>query len=130
VNADPFLRRLESTAIVVCIVMALVALLFSSNRIASAVAVLGGGALAGFSYWTIGASVGALGRRATGGGARRRPRLGWIVLKVFFRYALLVLFAYVMIARLRLPPLGLLAGASSVVAAASVEAVRVLLKKS
>ena len=109
--------------------MALVALLFSPDRIASAVAVLGGGGLAGLSYWTIGASVGALGRIATDGGARR-PRLGWIVLKVFFRYALLLLFAYVMIARLRLPPLGLLAGASSVVAAASIEAVRVLLKKS
>jgi hypothetical protein len=34
-----------------------------------------------------------------------------------------------MIARLRLPPLGLMAGASSVVAAATVEAVRFLLKK-
>jgi hypothetical protein len=35
-----------------------------------------------------------------------------------------------MIARLRLHPLGLLAGVSSVVAAASVEAFRLLLKKS
>jgi hypothetical protein len=128
VNADPFLRRLESTAIVACIAMALVALLVSRDRMASAVAVLAGGALAGFSYWTIGASVAALGRgsETTTG----PPRIGWIVLKVFFRYALLLLFAYVMIARLRLPPLGLLAGASSVVAAASAEAVRVLLKKS
>ena len=50
--------------------------------------------------------------------------------KVFVRYALLVLLAYVMIARLRLHPLGLLAGASSVVVAASVEACRLLLKKS
>ncbi len=58
------------------------------------------------------------------------PNVGWIVMKVFTRYALLVLLAYVMIARLRLHPLGLLAGASSVVAAASVEACRLLLKKS
>jgi hypothetical protein len=35
-----------------------------------------------------------------------------------------------MIARLRLHPLGLLAGASSVVAAVSIEALRLLLKKS
>jgi hypothetical protein len=35
-----------------------------------------------------------------------------------------------MIARLHLHPVGLLAGASSVVAAAAVEAVRLLLKKS
>jgi hypothetical protein len=38
--------------------------------------------------------------------------------------------AYVMIVRLRLHPLGLLAGASSIVAAVTVEAVRVLVKKS
>ena len=122
-SADPFLRRLESTAIVICIAMAIAASIVSADRAASAFAVIAGGALAGFSYWTIGASVGALGRATP-------PRFGWIVAKVFFRYALLVLFAYVMIARLRLPLLGLLAGASSVVAAASVEAVRVLLKKS
>jgi hypothetical protein len=124
VSADPFLRRLESTAVAICLAMAIVAAVVSPQRIVSALAVLGGGALAAFSYWTIGAGVAALGQTAS------RPRLGWIVVKVFFRYALLVLFAYVMIARLRLPPLGLLAGASSVVAAASVEAVRVLLKKS
>ena len=123
-SVDPFLRRLESTAIAVCMAMAIIASIVSAERALSALAVLAGGALAAFSYWTIGASVGALGRTT------RQPRLGWIVVKVFFRYALLVLFAYVMIARLRLPPLGLLAGASSVVAAASVEAVRVLLKKS
>jgi hypothetical protein len=35
-----------------------------------------------------------------------------------------------MIARLRLHPVGLLAGASSIVAAVSIEAVRLLMKKS
>lgn len=129
-NADPFLRRLESTAILACIAMACVAWLFSTDRTASALAVLAGGALTGFSYWTIGGSVAALGRATAADGAARPPRIAWIVVKVFCRYALLLLFAYVMIARLRLPPLGLLAGASSVVAAASVEAVRVLVKKS
>jgi hypothetical protein len=109
--------------------MAAVALALPGDRIASAGAVLAGGALAAFSYWTIAASVGALGRNAPEGGARP-PRVASIVLKVFARYALLLLFAYVMIARLRLPPLGLLAGASSVVAAASAEAVRVLLRRS
>jgi hypothetical protein len=49
--------------------------------------------------------------------------------KVAGRYALLGFLAYVMIARLRLPPLGLIAGASSVVAAIGLEAVRLLLKK-
>jgi hypothetical protein len=50
-------------------------------------------------------------------------------LRIVGRYALLGFLAYVMIARLRLPPLGLIAGASSVVAAATIEAVRLLLKK-
>ncbi|MCL4813888.1 MAG: hypothetical protein KJ061_15465 [Vicinamibacteraceae bacterium] len=42
------------------------------------------------------------------------------------RYALLGFLAYVMIARLRLHPVGLLIGVSSVVAAAAIEAVRQL----
>jgi hypothetical protein len=45
------------------------------------------------------------------------------------RYALLGFLAYVMIARLRLHPIGLLVGASSVPAAAFVEAVRLLVKR-
>jgi len=52
------------------------------------------------------------------------------MLIVIGRYALLALLAYVMIARLRLHPLGLLAGASSVVAGAGVEALRLIMKKS
>ena len=60
----------------------------------------------------------------------RRPALRWTVMKLTLRYALLGFGAYVMIARLRLPPLGLLAGASSIVAAVAVEAVRLLMKDS
>ena len=124
--SDPFLRRLESTAIVVCLVMAAVALALYGVR--PAAAVICGGLLIGFSYWTIASGVRALTDRQQAGGPP--PRVGVMVMKVFTRYALLVLLAYVMIARLRLHPLGLLAGASSVVAAASVEACRLLLKKS
>jgi hypothetical protein len=50
------------------------------------------------------------------------------VAKLVLRYALLGFLAYVMIARLRLHPMGLLVGASSVTAAAFVEAVRHLAK--
>jgi hypothetical protein len=49
--------------------------------------------------------------------------------KLTLRYALLGLLAYVMIARLRLHPWGLLAGASSVVAGVSLEAVRLVMKR-
>jgi hypothetical protein len=51
------------------------------------------------------------------------------LVKLTLRYALLGLLAYVMIARLRLHPWGLLAGASSVVAGVSLEALRLVMKK-
>ena len=84
------------------------------------VAVAGGGVLIATSFVSIRGGVDAA---ATGRGAGRA------LLKVAGRYALLAFLAYVMIARLRLPPLGLIAGASSVVAATVVEAVRHLSKK-
>jgi len=88
--------------------------------------VLGGGILAGVSFVGIRSGLGGL---LVGTAASARPRVAWILLKVVGRYALLALLAYVMIARLRLHPLGLLAGASSVVAAAVIEAGRLLSKK-
>jgi hypothetical protein len=54
--------------------------------------------------------------------------MGRVLAKLIGRYALLALLAYVMIARLRLHPLGLVAGASSVVAAAALEAGRLFKK--
>jgi ATP synthase I subunit len=127
VGHDAFLRRLESTAIVACVAMAVIALTFSRGRPGPAVGVLGGGLLIAVSYWTIASGVNVLGAST---GRKPAPRLAWTMMKVIGRYALLALLAYVMIARLRLHPLGLLAGASSVVVAASVEAFRLLLKKS
>jgi hypothetical protein len=60
---------------------------------------------AGLDGWTAG-------RRARG------------LVKFFTRYAILALAAYVIMARLRLPPLAVFAGASSLVVAVAVEAVR------
>ena len=132
---DPTLRRIERTAVAVCIVMTLAAVVAPGGGVRLAAGVLGGGLLAAFSYATIGTAVTGLvaalapaGAPAEGSPGRRRER--WRLAKVALRYALLALLAYVMIARLRLHPLGLLAGVSSVVAAASVEAFRLLLKKS
>ena len=78
-------------------------------------AVAGGGVLIATSFLSI-----------RGGIDHRRG--GRAILTIAGRYALLAFLAYVMIARLRLPPLGLIAGASSVVAAATVEALRFLWK--
>jgi hypothetical protein len=88
--------------------------------------VLAGGLLIATSYWSIKAGVSGLMPRDDA--LARVPRAR-IAFQLAGRYALLGLMAYVMIVRLRLHPLGLLAGASSIVAAVTVEAVRVLMKK-
>jgi hypothetical protein len=143
VEIDVLLKRVERSAVVICVVMACAALLITRGGFAAPVAVLAGGLLAIVSYRLIVAGAGTLAetvapsrvasaQTAESGDQEAPPRRTSPVLtgaKVAGRYALLALLAYVMIARLRLPPLGLLAGASSVVAAVSVEAFRFLLKK-
>jgi hypothetical protein len=128
---DALLRRVEQTATICCAVMAAAALLIAKGSPGPALAVLAGGLLIGLSYWSIKAGVSNL-TAAVAAGAPERARAprGRIALQLAGRYALLGFAAYVMIVRLRLHPLGLLAGASSIVAAVTVEAVRVLLKKS
>jgi hypothetical protein len=110
--------RLQRNAVVICVVMTAAAVAFARDWRAG-LAVLGGGILIGTSFLSISGGVEDLSMRG-------RPGRG--VLKIVGRYALLAFLAYVMIARLRLPPLGLIAGASSVVAAASIEALRLLWK--
>jgi hypothetical protein len=145
---DPLLRRLERTAIAACLLMAAAAVPLGGWW--AAAAVLGGGLLAAVSYASLASGVtaltGAVARAATraqepegedrvpptDGNARAHTPLAaaWTLAKVVLRYALLALLAYVMIARLRLHPVGLLAGVSSVVIAVAVEAVRIVVKKS
>ena len=130
-ESDALLRRVEYTAIALCGTMTIAALWVAKGSPQPAVAVLGGGLLIGTSYWSIKRGMSNL-LDATGARsetAARVPR--WrIALQLAGRYALLGFMAYVMIARLRLSPLWLLAGASSIVAAVAVEAVRFLVKKS
>ena len=119
---DPLLRRIGRTALLVCGLMAFVALLVSRTPVLSALAVLGGGLIVGASYRTIQSSVTALVERIGNPNVPpdKRPSMRGVVMKLTARYALLGFAAYVMIARLRLPPLGLLAGASSIVTAAGI----------
>lgn len=138
---DALLRRVERTALVVCLVMAVAAFVIGGGRVLPVLAVAGGGLLALVSYRMIVSSAEALvGMLAPAGGHREpeepaehaateRPSPLLTAARVVGRYALLAVLAYVMIARLRLPPLGLLAGASAVVAAISLEAVRALSTK-
>lgn len=130
-EADPLLQRVGRTAILICACMIVFALVLSRTPVQSALAVLGGGLIAGASYFGIQSGVTALiDRLIVSDVPPRRSALRWTVMKLTGRYALLGFGAYVMIARLRLSPLGLLAGASSIVAAVAVEAVRLLMKDS
>jgi hypothetical protein len=117
--ADDLLDRLQRNAVIACVVMAVLAVAIARDWPAG-LAVIGGGALVAISLFSIRGGIDDL-------AARRRP--GRALLKIGSRYALLAFLAYVMIARLRLSPLGLIAGASSVVAATVAEAARLLWKK-
>jgi hypothetical protein len=134
VEPDPLLRRLERTAFAACVVMAGVALALARGRPGPALGVVGGWLLIEVAYRSIHGGVTAMvggftGAEAAADPAARRRVLALAVARIAGRYALLALLAYVMIARLRLHPVGLMAGASSAVAAAAVEAVRFLAKK-
>jgi hypothetical protein len=127
VERDPLLRRVERMAIVLCGAMAVAALIVRRGDPDAAMAVLAGGLLVTASYWSLKSGVSGLLPRD---GVATPQRRGRIVLQLAGRYALLAFMAYVMIARLRLRPVALLIGASSIVAAVAVEAVRLLVKKS
>jgi len=111
---DPFLRRFERTSIVACLVLALAGVAITSGDWWMGAAVIGGGALAAISYASVKAGV-----EGAASGAR-----AWSLVKFFTRYGILALSAYVMLVRLRLHPVGVLAGASSPVVAAMVAAAR------
>lgn len=125
---DLLLQRLWRTAVVLCLLMGTVALLVFG--VSAAAAVLGGGLLIGISFYHFATGTGDLAALVSGSMTRAEKRLiaGRVALKLAGRYALLGFLAYVMIVRLRLHPVGLLAGASSVAAAAFVEAARFLAK--
>ena len=117
--ADDLIARLQRRAALCCLTMAVLATALARSLWWGA-AVVGGGLLIGVSFLSISGGVDDIAARRGTGRA---------VLKITGRYALLAFLAYVMIARLRLPPLGLIAGASSVMAAAALEAAGLLRKK-
>jgi uncharacterized protein (DUF58 family) len=122
---DPILARVERRALYLTAAACAVAFVVTDGGWPGVAAVLGGAVLAGYSYWSIKRTVMAItahvAARAEAGAPPRTPRgVGVAVL----RYALLAGMAYVMIARLRLPPIGLLGGASVMVTAAAAELAR------
>lgn len=96
----------------------------------AAAAVIGGGILAGISFLLLkGAILDATAFADSPGEPPPRVSTGFAAVKLTGRYALLAFLAYVMIARLRLHPIGLIAGASSFVAGAALEAARLFRNK-
>ena len=105
------IRRFEREAVIACLVLAAVGA--ASGRVAAVPRrrpVLGGGALAAFSYLGLKAAV-----NLADSGTKSRS---WPLVKFFTRNAILAFVAYVMLARLRLHPVGVIVGATSMVVAA------------
>ena len=128
-DVDPFFRRLTRGAVGFCLIAAAVALVLTRDWPMPG-GVIGGGLLVGISLWAIRSSVDAMLAVMTSGDeaarAQARRQADGATFRLVSRYALLGLTAYVMIARLRLHPVGLLIGASSLVASAVLETGRVL----
>jgi hypothetical protein len=128
---DLMLRRIERGALVWCVGVAALALVWSRDW-SLGLGILGGGLLTAVSLYAIRSSVDALIALMTPSEAAPEPQrearrtAAGAVVRLAGRYALLAVMAYAMIARLRLHPIGLLIGASSLVASAALEAVRVL----
>jgi hypothetical protein len=121
-GTDAVLRRIERRSIVACALLALAAAIVTRG-VAAPLGVAGGGALVAISYRGIKGGIAAL--AADGADAQPAPRARAAgLVKFFTRYAILAVAAYLIMARLRLPPLAVFAGASSLVVAVTVEALR------
>jgi hypothetical protein len=125
-GAETLLGRVWRRAVVLSVVATLLAAVVPWGGAWSAAAVAGGAVLSLVSFWAIrrgvtGLAEAVLTRRDETAIRAGRPR--FLALFVL-RYALLAIMAYVMIARLRLSPLGLLCGASVTMLAAAAELMR------
>jgi len=123
---DPVLRRLERHGIAACAVMALAAWALARGDLGAPAGVFAGGALVWISYRGIKGGVDVLAGPSTGSGRAARGRISVAIglVKFFTRYGILAVAAYVIMARLRMPPLAVFAGAASLVVAVALEALR------
>jgi hypothetical protein len=111
-------RLLRDTAIA-CVVLTLAAAAAWPGRLAIAGGVLAGGVLMGAAAWIIRGAVTGMGAPDAG-----RSAGSWVLVKFFTRHAILAAAAYGIMVRLRLDPVGMLVGVSSLALAAGAEAVR------
>ena len=115
---DSTIRRFEREAVFACLVFTALAWVWPTGGVAAAGGVVGGGTLAALSYLELKGVV-----NLAISGTKTRV---WPLVKFFTRYVILAFVAYVMLARLRLPPVGVIVGATSIVAAAGAAAVRTI----
>ena len=119
---DSTITRFEREAVAACLCFAGLALVWPGGGLRGAVAVLGGGTIAALSYIAL---KGVVNLAISG----TKERI-WPLVKFFTRYAILAFVAYVMLARLRLHPIGVIVGATSLVVAAGAAAVRTIASSS
>ena len=116
------IERLARHTAIACVVIALLFALWRRN-VSAPLGVLGGGLLIGLSFWAIRSTVDAvIALRSSGETGQKTARFALV--KFFTRHAIVALAAYGMMVRLRLDPVGLLAGVSSLGVAVGVEALR------
>ena len=123
-ESDLTLRRIERHSVMACVALAAAAAVVT-RRFDAPLGVLGGGALVAISYLGIKAGITAVvdaSDAGSGAGGGRKAAVGLV--KFFTRYAILAVAAYVIMARLQLPPVAVFAGASSLVVAVTFEALR------
>jgi hypothetical protein len=128
VEPDLHLRRIERRALWVSAFTIAVAAA-SGGGVRAVLGVIAGAAIVAMSYTAIRAGVDAMVMSvATFGAAATHATTSWAavwrLVKFITRFAILGLIAYVMMVRLRAHPIWMLLGASSLVAAAALEAVR------
>ena len=119
---DDLLKRLGRDTAVICAIGAAIAWLLGGWR--AALGVVGGGALIAISLAAVAFTIAAFLKPATDAARRNGPGLALAAAVFVLHYALLALAAYVMIARLRLHPIGLVGGVTSFVLAVALEAAR------
>lgn len=114
---------LARTTAVVCVGLALLSAAVWPGRWRIPAGVIGGGLLVALSAWAIrGVVDGFLGGGRAG--EKGRPSSRSVLVKFFTRHAILALAAYGMMVRLHLDPVAMLAGVSSLVLAAGIDALR------
>lgn len=116
-DADRLLRHFERDIVIAAAALSGFAMALPGGGAWMGLSVLAGAALGWFSFATTRSGVDAA--------VRRRAR-AWTLVKIFTRYGILAVAAYVILARFRLSPPGVVVGTTVLAVAAAAAAVRSL----